>query len=442
MIEAAMFIALGFFTAGLIGLALTPAIYRRAVRLTKEAMNAVNPASYAEVRAAQDHERAQHAIALRRVERELETQRHVAAESRLKAGQLTAEILRLKAGYERDLAEVRRQFQAQQDAEAATEQSSKKSVSRLKQELEQTKLALTTAETTLSEAQRALSERAAAQANPEPDMDLMPTGATMELATITSLESQIAQLKARLEIHETKPQKLESVPIETTARELQTIVSQLESELVNAEANFISAQAEVTRLSVELDSADLGPNEIADRLRQDLAAADKEKARLAAGVERQTRKLARAMAQIARLRQDIAASSDLGALRTELKAMGSRIAERQSGADPDQPAKATAPAAASGTSKPARARTAKAGKRSSKVNQAAQTVRAPEPGDDAGASIAPVSAASALVSRIVRSQRAKPARALDHTPASTDDHSPDSQQSQSSQSKDKNRDVA
>ena len=96
MIEAAMYVLLGFCTAGLIGLAVLPAFYRRAARLTEEALRAVNPSSYAEVRAAQDHERVQHALSLRRVERQLELERQKALESRLEAGKLLLEVDVLK----------------------------------------------------------------------------------------------------------------------------------------------------------------------------------------------------------------------------------------------------------------------------------------------------------------------------------------------------------
>ena len=100
MIEAAMYVALGFCTAGLIGLAILPAFYRRAARLTEEALRAVNPTSYAEVRAAQDQERARHAVELRRVEKRLDTEREKAAKFQLETSRTRAEIEALKKSHQ------------------------------------------------------------------------------------------------------------------------------------------------------------------------------------------------------------------------------------------------------------------------------------------------------------------------------------------------------
>ncbi|MDN3720765.1 hypothetical protein QW131_19810 [Roseibium salinum] len=93
---------MGFCTAGLIGLAILPAFYRRAARLTEEALRAVNPSSYAEVRAAQDQARARHAVELRRVERQLDSEREKAAKFLLDASTMKAEIEQLKKKAHKD----------------------------------------------------------------------------------------------------------------------------------------------------------------------------------------------------------------------------------------------------------------------------------------------------------------------------------------------------
>ena len=95
-----MYVALGFCTAGLIGLAILPAFYRRAARLTEEALRAVNPTSYAEVRAAQDQERARHAVELRRVEKRLDSEREKAAKFQLETTRMRAEVEALKKSHQ------------------------------------------------------------------------------------------------------------------------------------------------------------------------------------------------------------------------------------------------------------------------------------------------------------------------------------------------------
>ncbi|WP_196260472.1 hypothetical protein [Pelagibacterium limicola] len=68
VIEYVMFFALGFLVAGLIALAIGPAIWNRAVRLTRRRIEAATPVSLSEFRADKDKLRAEHAIAVRRLE--------------------------------------------------------------------------------------------------------------------------------------------------------------------------------------------------------------------------------------------------------------------------------------------------------------------------------------------------------------------------------------
>ncbi|KZL20871.1 hypothetical protein PsAD2_01366 [Pseudovibrio axinellae] len=68
MIETALYIALGFFLASILALAALPFIWARAVRLTRKALEASNPISYARAAMAKDALRAQHAIAIRHME--------------------------------------------------------------------------------------------------------------------------------------------------------------------------------------------------------------------------------------------------------------------------------------------------------------------------------------------------------------------------------------
>jgi len=66
IVENAMYFALGFLAAGLIAIAIGPAFWRRAVRLTRRRIEAATPVTLAEFRADKDKLRAEFAIALRR----------------------------------------------------------------------------------------------------------------------------------------------------------------------------------------------------------------------------------------------------------------------------------------------------------------------------------------------------------------------------------------
>jgi DNA repair exonuclease SbcCD ATPase subunit len=68
VIEYVMYFALGFLAAGLIALAIGPAIWNRAVRLTRRRIEAATPVTLSEFRADKDKLRAEHAIAVRRLE--------------------------------------------------------------------------------------------------------------------------------------------------------------------------------------------------------------------------------------------------------------------------------------------------------------------------------------------------------------------------------------
>ncbi len=68
MVEAAMYAAIGFLIATLIGLAVIPLIHNRAVRLTMRDLEGGLPMSMGELQAEKDALRAEFALAVRRLE--------------------------------------------------------------------------------------------------------------------------------------------------------------------------------------------------------------------------------------------------------------------------------------------------------------------------------------------------------------------------------------
>ncbi len=100
-----MMFTLGVLTAGLMALAVLPAVWRRAVRLSTARLSRLVPLSSDEIAAERDHLRAAHAVELRRTEQKLERVDAARAALLSQEGRLTTEIVALKQ--ERDLARDR-----------------------------------------------------------------------------------------------------------------------------------------------------------------------------------------------------------------------------------------------------------------------------------------------------------------------------------------------
>ena len=75
VIENIMYFVLGLLAAGLVALIILPAVWRRAVRLTKKRIEAATPVSMAEFRADKDQLRAEFALSTRRLEMTVESLR-------------------------------------------------------------------------------------------------------------------------------------------------------------------------------------------------------------------------------------------------------------------------------------------------------------------------------------------------------------------------------
>jgi chromosome segregation ATPase len=95
-----MYFVLGLLTAGLVALALSPAVWRRAHRLAKARVEGSLPMSLGEVQAEKDQLRASFALSARRLELQVADLRKTASEQILAAGRYKAEITTLTAQIE------------------------------------------------------------------------------------------------------------------------------------------------------------------------------------------------------------------------------------------------------------------------------------------------------------------------------------------------------
>ena len=100
LIESIMYFALGFLSAGLLALMIIPAVWRRAVRLTRMRIEAATPITMAEFRADKDQLRAEFALSTRRLERNVEALRTRLAEQVVDINRRKSELTQAKS--ERD----------------------------------------------------------------------------------------------------------------------------------------------------------------------------------------------------------------------------------------------------------------------------------------------------------------------------------------------------
>ncbi len=100
-IQSAMLVALGFFVAALIGFLLAPFYRRRAQRLATDALRATMPLTSQEIAADKDRLRAQFALTIHRLERQVEEATHSAAKQMVEINRRDAGISALEGDVQR-----------------------------------------------------------------------------------------------------------------------------------------------------------------------------------------------------------------------------------------------------------------------------------------------------------------------------------------------------
>lgn len=320
MIEAAMYAFLGFLAAGLLALLLLPAVWRRAVRLTREAVLATHPSTYREVKAAQDAVRAEAALTHRRLERELERLKAQAAQARAEAGKYLPDRLAIQAE-RKELSEHRREVDALLAAQTEDNTTLKEDLALARSEAQELAQNLAQAKQELAELRQLLDSRRGTSSDP------------LAAVTISALEAQIASLQRQLASRQTPSPAPQStgeavaaqVQPDANSVGLRRTLAQLESELMDREADFIAAQADVARLTLQLDLAGGLPDDMIAQMDVSLKDAARDNARLAARAAAQDRALTRTRSEIARLTAELATSPGVQALRDELKALAAQV---------------------------------------------------------------------------------------------------------------------
>jgi chromosome segregation ATPase len=100
-IQSAMLVALGFFTAGLIGFLLAPLYGRRSARIATDALRATMPLSSTEIAADKDRLRANYALTIHKLEQKVDKAAYFAARQRVELNRRDAGISELEGEVER-----------------------------------------------------------------------------------------------------------------------------------------------------------------------------------------------------------------------------------------------------------------------------------------------------------------------------------------------------
>lgn len=334
LIEAAMFVALGFCIAGLLSIVVLSAVWRRAVRLTRRAVTATAPLSMADTRAEIDALRADHAVQVCRLEKSIERLQQEVTASRIarteaeKAATNTRRTLEDRDQALMDAAELERTLRRTiADQEAALAAANVR-IRNLERDIDGHLNRYAELEARLSAAAETTSED-----------DVTPAEASVAeasaIARTAALESEVANLRRRLRraedaLHNAQAAALRPAPESTRDERIKT----LDSKLLDMETRYIAAQAEIARLSLELDNrpgTQAATAENSDQLRALEAENDALRAELASGADFETlRKTLKALA--AEVAADLADEEDLfpidGASRASFEADPESLAGR------------------------------------------------------------------------------------------------------------------
>jgi chromosome segregation ATPase len=138
-IQSAMLVALGFFTAGLIGFLLAPLYGRRSARLATEQLHATMPLTSMEIAADKDRLRATYALTIHKLEQKLEKAGYSAARQRVELNRRDASISDLEG----EVSRLSGALEEHENARRVLEQTIAERMPKVETRLSQTRQLLT-----------------------------------------------------------------------------------------------------------------------------------------------------------------------------------------------------------------------------------------------------------------------------------------------------------
>lgn len=274
LIENILYFVLGVLLASLVALIIMPAVWKRAVRLTKRRIEAATPITMAEFRADKDQLRAEFALQTRKLEMAVETLRARLAEQLADASQQGVDIGLLNAERAQHQAHVHELEQRQEELRNRIVQLERDSTD-LAQRLRMRERELATRTDELTQLRQsvqagpALVETGALSGEYDDDIARLSNVLGIERKRATFLEEQALTLLERLDQADRQSPETSAA----IARMREALTSQSErraaavQELVAAEARMISAENSINAIlaaAADQDPAESQP--LADRL--------------------------------------------------------------------------------------------------------------------------------------------------------------------------------
>ena len=294
MIQSILFFTLGFLCAGFLALMVAPAIWRRAVALTRKRIEASVPLSLTDIQADKDRMRAEFAMSTRRLELSVEQMKAKTTSQLAELGKKTDAINRLKVELGEKTAAI---FSLE-----AREKS-------LKDQLHATESEHSVKIGSLREAERMLSDKQAELAKVSADLGERSATADSQRVEATALRVQVEALKERVTSHEHE------------AHEIGDRLTRERQDAATATAELNEARSKVEKLSdrvMELERALVAQTteaEVLGRRVQELEARMVEQARTMSDRE----------LEISRLNETVAAAHKTEIdLRSELASAANR----------------------------------------------------------------------------------------------------------------------
>ncbi|MCB1498394.1 MAG: hypothetical protein KDK07_01170 [Bauldia sp.] len=285
MIQAVMYFVLGLLAAGLLALALTPAVWRRAHRLARARVESSLPMSLGEVQAEKDQLRASFAMSARRLELEVADLKEKTAAQTIAASRYKTEIATLVAAQNEKAAAI-----AELEAGLA---AAREAVTAAEARVEAARAEVASRDASL--AQR--SERVAALEAELAALQLVSEEQRLELVArdtaIGNLQDQVAAARAaEAKVAETRDEIAAALAAETAA----FAAERVRGEGLSAQIEALGVERRDRLAALEGRAADLAAVEA------ELAAARTERDALAATVAALEADRTERLAEIARLR--------------------------------------------------------------------------------------------------------------------------------------------
>lgn len=255
MIAVIMYCAIGFLTATLLALLTLPAVWHRAVRLTRKRIENALPVSMAEIQADKDEQRAEFAVAVRRLEMDVQQLQERTSDQ---WGQITRQAEELRARQARidDTTERLAALEAAHAELTAHDRQVTDDLAIRSRDLEETQSSLAATRKELAATARTLEQTSAREEELKVEHIALTTLRDTLKDRITDLDRHLSAANAHLATErETLRVTSESLSIEVSKnRELRDLIAEAERELSTVTAEAATLRAELAALHLRADS--------------------------------------------------------------------------------------------------------------------------------------------------------------------------------------------